>query len=161
MSMLVLYVRDPRRTSGALYHNVTTSLEKVLTGIPKARARPKSASLSCPLLLMSRFCGLRSLCNTLFSWQNAIPCSSWCIKDLMVYGSKAPRSPRESMYFFRSLSINSKTSISLFSVWITSWRETIFSCLSSFIREISLIAVEGVPSSLSRCISFKATSSPV
>lgn len=44
---------------------------------------------------------------------------------------------------------------------MTSWSETIFSCLSSFIREISRIAVEGVPSSESRWISFRATSSPV
>ncbi len=36
-----------------------------------------------------------------------------------------------------------------------------FSCLSSFINEISRIAVDGVPSSESRCISFSATSSPV
>lgn len=31
------------------------------TGMPKARARPKSASFSSPSRLMSRFCGLRSL----------------------------------------------------------------------------------------------------
>ncbi len=55
----------------------------------------------------------------------------------------------------------SNTSMSLFSVWMTSWRETMFSCLSSFINEISRIAVEGVPSSESRCISLSATSSPV
>lgn len=35
------------------------------------------------------------------------------------------------------------------------------SCLSSFIREISRMAVEGVPSSESRWISFRATISPV
>jgi hypothetical protein len=36
-----------------------------------------------------------------------------------------------------------------------------FSCLSSFMREISRMAVEGVPSSESRWISLRATSSPV
>lgn len=46
ISMLVLYVRLPRSTSGARYHKVTTSLEKVLTGIPNARARPKSPSFN-------------------------------------------------------------------------------------------------------------------
>lgn len=83
------------------------------------------------------------------------------MNDLMVIGFNAPRSPCVSIYLLRSLSIYSKTSMSLFSVWMTSCRLTIFSCLSSFIREISRIAVEGVPSSESRCISFNATSSPV
>jgi hypothetical protein len=86
---------------------------------------------------------------------------SWCMKDLMVIGGNAPRSPCVSMYFFRSLSMYSKTSMSLFSVWMTSCRLTMFSCFSSFINEISRIAVEGVPSSESRWISFNATSSPV
>jgi hypothetical protein len=83
------------------------------------------------------------------------------MKDLMVIGGNAPRSPCVSMYFFRSLSIYSKTSMSLFSVWMTSCRLTMFSCFNSFINEISRIAVEGVPSSESRWISFSATSSPV
>lgn len=161
ISMLVLYVREPSRTSGARYHNVTTSLENVLTGIPKARAKPKSASFSWPLTLMRRFCGLRSRCSTLLVWQKSIPSRSWCMNDLMVMGFNAPRSPCVSIYFLRSLSIYSKTSISLFSVWMTSCRLTMFSCFNSFMREISRMAVEGVPSSESRWISFNATSSPV
>jgi len=120
MSMLVLYVLDPKSTSGARYQSVTTSFENVLTGIPNARARPKSASLSMPLLLISKFCGLRSRCSTRFVWQKSMPCSSWCMNDFMVMGFRAPRSPCVSMYFFRSLSMYSKTSMSLFSVWITS-----------------------------------------
>jgi len=41
-----------------------------LTGIPKALASPKSASLSSPdLLLMRRFCGFRSRCRMLRLWQ--------------------------------------------------------------------------------------------
>ena len=36
-----------------------------------------------------------------------------------------------------------------------------FSCFNSFMREISRMAVLGVPSSLSRWISLSATSSPV
>lgn len=105
ISMLVLYVRLPRRTSGARYQRVTTSLEKVLTGIPKARARPKSASFSWPLVLMRRFWGLRSRWRTRLVWQKSMPLSSWCMNDLMVMGGSAPRSPCVSMYFFKSLSM--------------------------------------------------------
>ena len=90
MSMLVLYVRDPRSTSGARYHNVTTwrhqkvpiepicwtahtSLLNVFTGTPNALASPKSPILSSPRRLINKFCGLRSRCNTRLSWQKAIP----------------------------------------------------------------------------------------
>ena len=55
ISMDVEYVLEPISTSGARYHNVTTSLENVLTGIPKARARPKSPNFNWPLLLINRF----------------------------------------------------------------------------------------------------------
>lgn len=40
-------------------------------------------------------------------------------------------------------------------------QETIFSCFNSFIRETSRVAVLGVPSSKSRWIFLRATSSPV
>lgn len=116
MSMLVLYVLLPSRTSGARYQRVTTSFEKVLTGMPNALARPKSPSFNCPFELVRRFCGLRSRCRTLFLWQNSIPLSSWYINDLMTIGCSAPRSPLVSMYFLRSISMWSNTSISLFSV---------------------------------------------
>ena len=43
--------------------------------------------------------------------------------------------------------MNSKTSMSLFSVWITSCKRTMLGCLSSFMIEISRMAVDGVPSS--------------
>lgn len=71
--------------------------------------------------------------------------------------SRAPHSPWVSIYFFRSRSMNSKTSISLVLVWMTLYNLTILGCLSSFMRLISLIAVDGVPSSASRWISFSAT----
>ena len=79
------------------YHSVTTSLEYVLVGTLFALAKPvkhakqilwnvtkalgkrlgyvvanfspKSASFRSPASLMSRFCGLRSLCRTLREWQ--------------------------------------------------------------------------------------------
>jgi hypothetical protein len=41
ISIVVVYFLLPRRTSGGLYHRVTTSFVKLLTGTPKARARPK------------------------------------------------------------------------------------------------------------------------
>ena len=48
---------EPSRISGARYHSVTTSCVYVLTGMPNARARPKSASLSAlELRSISRFC---------------------------------------------------------------------------------------------------------
>lgn len=48
MSIEVEYILAPNRTSGGRYHKVTTSDEKNRTGIPKARAKPKSASFSSP-----------------------------------------------------------------------------------------------------------------
>lgn len=92
ISMGVEYSVDPSRTSGGRYHSVTTSLEYVLVGTDLALASPederdghegaaprrtslqccisprdahlpKSASLSSPLSLMSRFWGLRSRCR--------------------------------------------------------------------------------------------------
>jgi hypothetical protein len=48
ISIVVEYFLDPRRTSGGRYHKVTTSFVWFLTGIPMARASPKSASLRIP-----------------------------------------------------------------------------------------------------------------
>jgi len=52
-----------------------------------------------------------------------------------------------SMYFFKSLSRNSKTRYNLPSLWTQSLSSTILSCLSSLSRLISLSAVDGIPSS--------------
>eukprot|EP00732_Lithocolla_globosa_P006177 Lithocolla_globosa_v1_NODE_6987_length_1006_cov_53.331230.p2 type:complete len:125 gc:universal NODE_6987_length_1006_cov_53.331230:539-165(-) len=122
--------------------------------MPKARARPKSASLSWPLVLISKFWGLRSRCRTRLSWQYSIPASNWCMKDLTTVGG---RILTVSMYFFRSWFINSKISMSFFSVWTTSNNWTMLGWLSSFISEISLMAVDGAPSSESSRISLIAT----
>ena len=65
MSMGVEYSLAPSKISGALYHNVTTSWVYVLTGRPKALARPKSASFTFSSLSMSKFYGFKSLCITL------------------------------------------------------------------------------------------------
>ena len=43
-----LYCFWPSRTSGALYQRVSISCVKVLMGIPKALANPKSAILRVP-----------------------------------------------------------------------------------------------------------------
>mmetsp|Transcript_3618 Transcript_3618/g.11159 ORF Transcript_3618/g.11159 Transcript_3618/m.11159 type:complete len:208 (+) Transcript_3618:838-1461(+) len=114
----VEYLRDPISTSGARYQSVTTSCVYDRTGMPKALASPKSASLSSPCLLMSRFCGLRSRCSTRRSWQNATPFSN-CSRARLIILASAP-SGQESRYFLRSWSRYSKTSVSFFSVWMTS-----------------------------------------
>lgn len=46
ISMLFEYFWEPRRTSGGLYHRVTTSWVNPLVGIPDALANPKSAIFS-------------------------------------------------------------------------------------------------------------------
>jgi hypothetical protein len=51
----VEYSLAPRRSSGALYQRVTTSFVYGLIGIPKARARPKSAILSSSFWLRRMF----------------------------------------------------------------------------------------------------------
>ena len=55
MSIAVVYSTEPRRTSGGRYQRVTTSLEYVLLGTDLARAKPKSANLRSPMVLMRRF----------------------------------------------------------------------------------------------------------
>lgn len=54
-----------------------TSWVYTRTGIPKARANPKSASLITPLSSIKRFWGFKSLCRTLLEWQKTIPCKIW------------------------------------------------------------------------------------
>ena len=51
ISIEVEYVRDPRSTSGARYHSVTTSFENVFTGIPKALFRRVSVTGSSHLTI--------------------------------------------------------------------------------------------------------------
>ena len=65
------------------------------------------------------------------------------INDITTSGSMSPL--RESKYFLRSWSQCSKTSVSFRSEWRTSCRRTIFLCLSSFKRHISLKADDGTP----------------
>lgn len=48
ISIEVVYSLAPNNTSGGRYHNVTTSAEQHFTGIPKARAKPKSANFNSP-----------------------------------------------------------------------------------------------------------------
>lgn len=60
----------PNKISGQRYQRVTTSCVYVLMGRPKARANPKSASLTTvPVESMSKFCGLRSLWNMRLEWR--------------------------------------------------------------------------------------------
>lgn len=37
--------------------------------------------IKSPTLLISKFCGLRSLCNTFLLWQNANPRNNWYLKE--------------------------------------------------------------------------------
>mmetsp|Transcript_4572 Transcript_4572/g.14810 ORF Transcript_4572/g.14810 Transcript_4572/m.14810 type:complete len:294 (+) Transcript_4572:800-1681(+) len=160
MSMGVLYFLEPMRTSGARYHRVTTSWLYDRTGMPKARASPKSASFSSPVELMSKFCGLRSRCSTRCSWQKPTPLISWYKKDCTCSFDSTP--PVPSMYCFKSISRCSNTSVNFFSVCITSYSATILGWLSSLSRLISLIAVQGTPSSSeSSRMRLSATRRPV
>mmetsp|Transcript_78520 Transcript_78520/g.234011 ORF Transcript_78520/g.234011 Transcript_78520/m.234011 type:complete len:251 (-) Transcript_78520:208-960(-) len=155
-----LYKAEPSRISGARYQTVTTSCVYFGTGTVYARARPKSAIFRRRRWSISRFCGFRSLCKIRFAWQNSMPRQSWNARDLIV--DEGSCRPMDFMYFLRSFSTNSKTSVSLFVEQKTSRSLTTFSCGSSLSRAISRIAVLGTPSSSeSSFIFFMATTFPV
>jgi hypothetical protein len=62
-----------------------------------------------------------------------------------------------SRYFFKSWSKYSKTNVNFRSVWTTSYNRTMFGCRNSFNKEISRMAVDGIPSSsASNRMRFKA-----
>ena len=95
------------------------------TGMPKARARPKSASLSSPSRLINKFCGFRSLyaswdakvcdittaksqiglvwpiwsphlCSTRCWWQKPTPLMSWNINDCVsIHTARCPGKQRQ------------------------------------------------------------------
>ena len=56
-----LYSFFPSKISGARYHKVSTSCVRVLIGIPKALAKPKSANFKILPFSTRIFYGLRSL----------------------------------------------------------------------------------------------------
>ena len=64
-----LYCFWPSKTSGARYQSVSISWVRVLIGIPKALASPKSAILRFPFRSTNRFWGLRSRWMILLEWQ--------------------------------------------------------------------------------------------
>ena len=66
-STAVEYNFEPKSISGALYHKVTTSWVKILTGTPNDLAKPKSASFKHPSWSIKTFCGFKSLCNILLT----------------------------------------------------------------------------------------------
>ena len=152
------YSVDPNKTSGGLYHNVTTSCEYVCDGTDFALAKPKSASFNSPISLMRRFCGFTSRCKTLLWWQYARPRKSWKRKSFTFLASRPPPPlPYLSMYCERSVCTYSNTKVKVSRVWIISWRVTMLLCLSSFRRLASRMAVNGAPSSSWSLISFNAT----
>mmetsp|Transcript_28588 Transcript_28588/g.62365 ORF Transcript_28588/g.62365 Transcript_28588/m.62365 type:complete len:223 (+) Transcript_28588:412-1080(+) len=141
----MLYKVEPRRISGARYHTVTTSCVYFGIGTLYARASPKSAITSRPLLSMRMFWGLMSRCRMRFAWQKSMPWQSWKAMSLTTPGVKRPF--RDFIYFFRSFSRYSKTRCSLVVEQKTSSSLTTFLWESSFSKAISLIAVLGTPSS--------------
>lgn len=107
------YCLCPKRTSGALYQRVSISCVRVLIGMEKAQARPKSAIFSKPVLgSIRRFWGLRSLCIILLLWQWTSPSSNCFIKTLIYSWLRG--CPRLFMNFFRSNSQYSKAKSNLF-----------------------------------------------
>mmetsp|Transcript_11391 Transcript_11391/g.36031 ORF Transcript_11391/g.36031 Transcript_11391/m.36031 type:complete len:233 (+) Transcript_11391:1017-1715(+) len=67
------YRRAPSRSSGHWYQRVTMSgvISPPSPAVSRARAVPKSASLSAPLGATSTLAGLRSRCKTPLAWRNA------------------------------------------------------------------------------------------
>ena len=107
MSTGTEYCLPPRRISGARYHSVTTSCVYVRSGTVKARARPKSASLSVPCFgSTSTFCGFRSRWKMRWEWHHERPLSIWYVNDLM--HSPLSLYCSDFMYFLRSKSQYSK-----------------------------------------------------
>lgn len=90
MSSDVEYSVLPSRTSGGLYHNVTTSWEYVWLGTDFALAKPKSASFNSPISLISRFWGFTSRWRTRRLWQKERPRRSWKRKSLTFLESRPP-----------------------------------------------------------------------
>ena len=107
MSTPHAYSWQPRSTSGARYHSVTTSCVYARSGTEKARASPKSASLITPFRGVTRmFCGLRSRWRMRCEWQNSRPFMICQMNDLTVVGCSL--FDTERMYFFTSKSHSSK-----------------------------------------------------
>ena len=136
---------------------------------------PKSANLSSPISLMSKFWGLTSRCSIRRRWQYHKPRKSWNMNNLTLRGLMPPGCLskywdksvcwKRTIYFLGriffhaiwKLTTYSKTKVNEFRVWMMSCRVTMLLCLSSFNSEASRMAVKGVPSSSCSRISFKAT----
>ena len=152
--------KQKRNGTLATNHSVTTSCVSGRIGGQNARARPKSAIFNLPSLVTSKFWGFKSRCITPRMWQKLRPRSIWSVYDFTSIGSTGPS--QLSRYRFRSLSRNSKIRYNRPSFCRTSFSATMFGCCSSLSSEISLRAVDGMPSSSSsNRIFFMATKSPV
>ena len=77
-----------RNTNGnispKLYFNILFRFAHIIVNLPK------SANLSSPISLMSKFCGLTSRCNILLRWQYESPRKSWNMKSFTFRGFKPP-----------------------------------------------------------------------
>jgi len=107
MSTAGPYVSAPSSSSGARYHNVTTSWVIFGGGSPKYLAMPKSAILSCPRLFMSRFDVFRSRCRIQLLCRYSVAEASWRSRVLISEGRKG--SCMSSCRVLRSCSRKSMT----------------------------------------------------
>ena len=142
------YSSKPKRISGALYHRVSISCVRALSGTEKTHARPKSAILTnCVLSSMSMFYGLISLWNIqrVWQWYNA---SNICLVITSI--SLVSKSPYfVLMYFLKSMGRNSNTKNNFWfkGLYMISSSLIMLGWLSSFNELISLKVVLGIPSS--------------
>ena len=105
------YSFAPSRSSGDRYHSVTTSCVSGGLGSPVNRARPKSATLICPRLFMSRLDVLRSRCTIQWLCISAVAETS-CNRRVLISDCKKG-SCMLSESVLRSCSIKSMTRYTL------------------------------------------------
>ena len=113
MSTSKEYDLVPSRSSGARYHNVTTSWVRFGGGGEDVkRAMPKSASLTSPRLFKRMLDVLRSRWRMYWECRYDVADVSWSINVLISEGRKG--SERDSSRDFRSCSMKERTRYTLF-----------------------------------------------
>lgn len=118
MSIAVVYSFAPSNSSGALYHNVTTSCVMLPMGLPYFLANPKSATLISPRLFSSKLLVFKSRWMIQLSCISATADSSCSINVLI---SDCRNGDRISCIRpFKSCSMKSMTMKTLYKIaWIT------------------------------------------
>ena len=105
------YSFAPSRSSGDWYHSVTTSCVSGSLGSPVNRARPKSATLICPRLFMSRLDVLRSRCT--IQWLCISAMAETCCNERVLISDCKKGTCMLSESVLRSCSIRSTTRYTL------------------------------------------------